>query len=334
MPGDVFETEAWFVNLLAHGFECTPHQHWTCPLPVPSGAGVAHLHLMQQAPGEPLAALSNYYSCLYGPVGPADAVRDLSPLQWQALARALRQLPGGAVLRLQPLDANSAWLAALQGGLQAAGYWTDRFFCFGNWYQIVPPGGFGAYWQQRPSALRHSVERGQRRLDRAGVWRIDIHTGASTGLDRALAAYQAVYAQSWKQPEPCPSFMPGLVHTAAREGWLRLGVLWLGETPLAAQVWLVHGGKANIYKLAYVKGQDRLSPGSVLTAALMAHAMDVDGVREVDYLSGDDAYKRDWMAQRRERVGLVAFDQRHWRGWLAGGLHLLGRWRRLWHSAG
>ena len=66
----------------------------------------------------------------------------------------------------------------------------------------------------------------------------------------------------------------------------------------------------------------------------MEHVMDVDGVQEVDFLSGDDAYKRDWMAQRRERVGLVAFDQRHWRGWLAGGLHLLGRWRRLWHSAG
>ncbi|HEY9209558.1 GNAT family N-acetyltransferase [Acidovorax sp.] len=326
MPGDVFETEAWFANLRAHGFERAPHRHWTCSLPVSLGAGTAHLHLMQQAPGQPLAALGNYYSCLYGPVGSAQAVGELSAQQWQAFAKALRQLPGGAVLRLQPLDADSAWLAALQGGLQAAGYWTDRFFCFGNHYQIVPQGGFAAYWQQRPSALRHSVERGRRRLDRAGTWRIDIHTGASTDVDRALAAYQAVYAQSWKQPEPCPGFMPGLVRTAAHEGWLRLGVLWLGEQPLAAQVWLVHGGKANIYKLAYVKGQDRLSPGSVLTAALMAHAMDVDGVREVDYLSGDDAYKRDWMAQRRERVGLVAFDPRSLHGLWAGGRHSMGAW--------
>jgi hypothetical protein len=266
-------------------------------------------------------------------VGSAEAIDELSASQWRAAAKELRQFPGGAVLRLQPLDADSAWLAGLQNGLRAAGYWTDRFFCFGNWYQPVPDGGFAAYWQQRPSALRHSVERGRRRLDHAGAWRIDIHTGDAPGLDIALAAYQAVYAQSWKQPEPCPGFMPGLVHTAAREGWLRLGVLWLGEQPLAAQVWLVHGDKANIYKLAYVKGYDRLSPGSILTVALMEHVMDVDGVREVDYLSGDDAYKQDWMAQRRERVGLVAFDQRHWRGWLAGGRHLVGRWRRFVRSA-
>lgn len=334
MACDVFETEAWFANLLAHGFERPPHKNWEWKLPALQHGHAAHLHLMQQSPGEPLAALSNYYSCLYGPVGSVEAIRDLSAPQWQAAVQALRQLAGASVLRLQPLDAESAWLAGLQNGLRAAGYWSDRFFCFGNWYQPVPDGGFGVYWQQRPSALRHSVERGRRRLDHAGAWRIEIHTGDAAGLDVALAAYQTVYAQSWKQPEPCPGFMPGLVHTAAHEGWLRLGVLWLGEQPLAAQVWLVHGGKANIYKLAYVKGQDRLSPGSILTAALMEHVMDVDGVQEVDFLSGDDAYKRDWMAQRRERVGLVAFDQRHWRGWLAGGLHLLGRWRRLWHSAG
>ncbi len=325
MPGDVFETEAWFANLLAHGFERAPQQHWKWP--VPSRDGAAYLHLMQQAPGDPLAALGNYYSCLFGPTGSPEAIDGLCAGQWLAAAKALRQMPGGAVLRLQPLDAGSAWLAALQGGLQAAGYWTDRFFCFGNWYQAVPQGGYKAYWAQRPSALQHSVARGLRRLNRAGEWRIDIHTGESTRLDGALSAYESVYSQSWKPPEPCPAFMPGLVRTAARQGWLRLGVLWVGEQPVAAQVWLVHANKANIYKLAYVKGQDRFSPGSVLTAALMEYAMDVDGVREVDYLSGDDAYKRDWMAQRRERVGLMAFDRRHWRGCLAWAEHGLGRLR-------
>ncbi len=333
MPGDLFETEAWFANLLAHGFERAPHRHWICPLPVPLSDGAARLHLMQQAPGAPLAALGNYYSCLYGPTGSPDAIQNLSTAQWLSAAKALRQLPGSAVLRLQPLDANSAWLAALQGGLQAAGYWTDRFFCFGNWYQIVPQGGFDAYWQQRPSALRNSVERGRRRLDRAGAWRIDIHTGDSTTLACALTAYQTVYSQSWKQPEPCPGFMPGLVHTAVHEGWLRLGVLWLGETPLAAQVWLVHGDKANIYKLAYVDGIQKLSAGSVLTAALMQHVIDVDRVAEVDYLSGDDAYKADWMALRRERVGLLACDLHRWQGWLVATRHVLGRWRQRMRGA-
>lgn len=337
MPADLFESEAWFGNLLAHGFE-KPPQAFKLPLLSPTGQPLAHLHLMQPQPGAPLASLSNYYSCLYGPV-PAvpGGAEQVAPAQWQAAGRAMRALPGGAQLRLQPLDSASAWLPALESGLRQAGYWTQRFFCFGNWYQPVPPGGFAAYWAERPSALRHSVERGRRRLAKAGSWRVDIVTGceaqsplSQTSLQEAMAAYEAVYSQSWKGAERCPAFMPGLMHTAASQGWLRLGVLWLNDQPVAAQVWLVHGGKANIYKLAYVNGHEKLSAGSVLTAALMQHTMDVDRVQEVDYLSGDDTYKADWMALRRERVGVVGFDKFSPRAWPSAALQFAAAaWRRL-----
>lgn len=332
MVGEVFQSEIWFANLLAHGFERPLYKHWTWPLPAHSDEA-AFLHLMQESPKGALCALSNYYSCLYGPSGSDQVTNGASGDQWLAAVGVLQQIPGSGVLRLQPLDAGSAWLAGLEQGLRAAGYWTDRFFCFGNWYQPMCGGGFAAYWGQRPSALRHSVERGRRRLDRAGDWHIDILAGASPALEVGLAAYLDVYAQSWKSPEPCPDFMPALVRMAAREGWLRLGVLWQGQQPLAAQVWLVSGGKANIYKLAYVQGQERFSAGSVLTAALMQHVMDMDRVLEVDYLSGDDAYKRDWMELRRERVGLVAFDPRRLAGLLAAGRHFAGRVLRR-HRAG
>ena len=328
VTGEVFQTEAWFANLLAHGFEQPPHALQTWSLGTPSPDGQVGLPLMQLQPGGPLLGLSNYYSCLYGPVGSGKALAGLSAAQWREAAGALRRWPDAGVLRLQPLDADSAWLAALQQALRGAGYWTDRFFCFGNWFQAVPAGGFAAYWAQRPSMLRSSVERGRRRLDRKGAWHVEIHSNDPQGVERALQAYLTVYAQSWKNPEPCPDFMPGLVRTAAREGWLRLGVLWLQDQPLAAQVWLVHGAKANIYKLAYVKGQEKLSAGSALTAALKQHVMDVDRVSEVDYLSGDDAYKRDWMAQRRERVGLLAFNPRRPQGLLAAARHFVGAWLR------
>ncbi|MDO9504997.1 GNAT family N-acetyltransferase [Hydrogenophaga sp.] len=319
MATDLFQSEAWFAHLLAHGFERQPRH-----FPLPLAPGVC-LPLMQQAGGEPLSALSNYYSCLYGPQGDAGTV---SPEQWQAAAQAMKALPGGAVLRLQPLDADADWLPQLEGGLRAASYWTDRYFAFGNWYQLVPEGGFAAYWPARPSPLRNSVDRGRRRLDKAGAWRIDIHSQASDALEDAIAAYEAVYAKSWKTPERCPEFMPGLIRLAAHLGWLRLGVLWLNGEPLAAQLWLVCQGKANIYKLAYVQGFEKLSAGSVLTTALMQHTMDVDGVGEVDYLSGDDAYKADWMAARRERVGLVAFDRLSLRGVAAAARHFAAAWWR------
>lgn len=335
VPDELFYSQAWFDNLKAHGFTQAPTLHCVVEN---TARGVVQLPLMRLPPSGHLSAHANYYSCLFGPVGPRHA---LAPAGWASLVLKIRNLPGSAVVQLQPLDASSNWLAALELALQEQGYWTDRFFCFGNWYQPVPIGGFAEYWAARPSALRHSVERGRKRLSKAGMWRIDVVCGGAAeallsqaDLQAATAAYEAVYAQSWKQPEPCPGFMPGLIRMAAREGWLRLGVLWLNGQPLAAQLWLVQGGKANIYKLAYVKGFEKLSAGSVLTTALMQHTMDVDQVQEVDYLSGDDAYKADWMALRRERVGLVAFDKRHWRGWLAALRHRLGRWRRAWRLGG
>lgn len=316
----MFQTEAWFQTLLAHGFERRPHQH---ALRL-DAAGEVRLYLMRAKPGAPLSSLSNYYSSLYAPVGPVVGLR---ASDWAQAVQSLRQLPGSAVVQLQPLAQDSEWLPALEAALRRSGYRTDRYFCFGNWYQPVQEGGFDGYWRDRPPALRNSIERGRRRLAGAGVpWRIDVITKASDErLPGAIRAFQAVYGQSWKQPEPCPGFMPNLIQTAAEQGWLRLGVLWLGDDPVAAQVWMVYEGKTYIYKLAYVKGREKLSAGSVLTAELMRYAMDVDRVNEVDYLTGDDAYKADWMSCRRERVGLIAFDQRRPAGWLAALRHSAGR---------
>ena len=333
MNAEFFQTEAWFTLLLAHGLERAPKRLHALPLPATVGGPEYHLHLMQTHVGAPLTALANYYSCLYGPASPAGQPIELSPALWTAAAQALRRLPGSAVLRLQPLDAGADWLAGLETGLRAVGYRTTRYFAFGNWYQPVPTGGFATYWPDRPSTLRNSTERGRRRLDKAGNWWIDIVAQPGAGLEAALAAYQAVYARSWKRPEPCLSFIPGLVQLAAERGWLRLGVLWLNGEPLAAQIWLTSDGKANIYKLAYVEGVEKLSVGSVLTKALMQHAMDVDLVAEVDYLSGDDAYKADWMARRRERVGLVAFDMRRLAGLLAAARHGGAAWWRGFQKA-
>ena len=57
----------------------------------------------------------------------------------------------------------------------------------------------------------------------------------------------------------------------------------------------------------------------------MEHVLDVDKVREVDYLTGDDKYKQDWMSHRRERWGILAMNPRTVRGALAILRHIGGR---------
>src|SRR5690606_29111619 len=217
----------------------------------------------------------------------------------------------------------------LKQTLTEAGYWVDDYFCFGNWYLETLGRTYASYLATRPSQLRNNLQRGRGRLDKAGPWRIAIQQHEDGGLEAAIAAFEHVYARSWKQPEPQPDFIPNLCRTAAREGWLRLGVLYFGETPLAAQLWLTHGGIASIYKLAYDEDGAQYSAGTVLTAAMFEQALDVDQVAEVDYLNGDEPYKQDWMEHRRERHGIIAFDLEQWRGLKAGLRHWAGRGARL-----
>jgi CelD/BcsL family acetyltransferase involved in cellulose biosynthesis len=105
---------------------------------------------------------------------------------------------------------------------------------------------------------------------------------------------------------------------------LRLGILHLNSVPVAAQLWLTHGGVASIYKLAYDEEASRYSAGTVLTAAMFEQALDRDHVVEIDYLNGDEPYKRDWMSHRRERRGIIAFDLSQWKGFKAALRHWAG----------
>lgn len=323
-PADVFFTLAWFENLAAHGLDAR-----TSPMLL-----LAHDASTQSAVCLPLIAtptglgsLSNYYSSLYGPLAWGRSQPDAAVDFWQAIAHHVRQhAMRWPTIVLSPLDDQSSSYQLLQQALRQAGYRVDTYFCFGNWYLCVDGRSFAAYAQTLPSPLRHSIERGQRRLNRQGQWNVHIQTQVDEQLEPAIDAFVQVYHQSWKAPEPHPQFIPQLVRTAAQQGWLRLGVLALDGQAIAAQLWLVHNRKASIYKLAYVEGFERYSAGSVLTHALMQHAIDVDQVQEVDYLTGDDAYKQDWMSRRRERRGIVAFDLRTLPGVALAVRHGVGKW--------
>ena len=145
------------------------------------------LHLKRDGQGAALTSLSNYYSSLYGPVLPAGVSPDA--VDWPALSRRIKALQGSAVLQLQPMAADAPFLSGLERGLAAAGYRTDRFFCFGNWYCPVPEGGYEQYWAQRPSRLRHTVERARKRLDKLHDWKIELHTAPGPALDGAGQLY-------------------------------------------------------------------------------------------------------------------------------------------------
>lgn len=256
-------------------------------------------------------ALANYYSSLYTPIVATGADR---AAVLAALCGALSALdPSVDALDLNPLPEGPDGAEPLKAQLERSGWHVEQYFRFGNWYLEVAGRSYATYFQGLKSQLRNTVTRKAKKLL--------AQPGAALGIartvdeaERALLDYEQCYAASWKKPEPHPQFVPSLIRYLAARGWLRLGWVRLGEQPIAAQIWSVKDGVASIFKLAYDENFAQLSAGSVLTSELMRHALDVDKVRVVDYLTGDDSYKRDWMSHRRERVGLRAYRRSSLRG--------------------
>jgi CelD/BcsL family acetyltransferase involved in cellulose biosynthesis len=128
-------------------------------------------------------------------------------------------------------------------------------------------------------------------------------------IDHHMDLYYAVYAKSWQEREGIgPHFHRDLAKMAARSGWLRLGFLYFGGSPIASQFWISSNGCAFILKTVYDQRYKKYSPGKILTSEMMKHAIDVDKVRSIDYVQGDEPYKEDWTPKRRERKGLLAFN--------------------------
>jgi hypothetical protein len=212
------------------------------------------------------------------------------------------------VVNLRPLDMNDPAYAGLSDSFRAIGMVVQTYLCFGNWYLDVQGRSYAEYLSGLSSVLRKNIPYAARKLDRTAQVRYVLIT-SHEGLEQGLQDYEKVYNVSWRnKAEPYPGFIPGLARTAAEQGWLRLGVLYLNDEPAAAQLWLTYAGVASIYKISYDERFSKLSVGTVLTAKMMEQALDVDKVREVDYLGGDEPYKSAWMSHRRERWGMMVFN--------------------------
>lgn len=301
--GGFFNSFNWFVNFIQTvaspmGAEsCFLFQENSeCPIVLP-------LMFSREDSLRMVKSLSNYYSPIFSIVsrnpppdkqGAVEFFSDLTLL-----------LPEWDVMELRPLAFDECQFLLTQ--LKMAKLPAVSFFCFGNWYLDVNGRSFKEYFSGLSSQLKNTVSRKSKKFFQLDGARVEIIT-SEQGVTEGLAAYQHVYRSSWKVEEPFPDFMPGLIRLAASVNGLRLGVAYLGEKAIAAQVWIVADKTAYIFKLAYDEAFKQHSAGSILTTKLMEYAIDVDNVEVVDYLCGDDAYKKDWMSSRRERWGILVFN--------------------------
>lgn len=285
--------EALFLQVAAAGSDSPPQL--LLPLQAPARGGP--LRLRRQA------SLASFYSPVFELPAREGGVE---PAAYRALAAGLRrQVPAVDVLDLEPLAEEDPHADRLAQALRDEGFFVTSYARFGNWVLFTEGRTFDDYLAGRPGALRNTLRRKRRALERAGAARFAVFRHPEE-VARAVADYQAVYARSWKRPEPYPDFVPGLMDLAARRGWLRCGVLYLDDRPAAVQLWLIAGAAAYIFKLAYDPDFAQYSPGTLLSAHMFREAIDGDSVGFIDYLIGDDEYKRLWMERRRTRYGVLA----------------------------
>jgi CelD/BcsL family acetyltransferase involved in cellulose biosynthesis len=315
----VFTSAAWYGVVITHAL---PPGATPCLTVVQDGdRPVAMLPLLRDPAGR-LQGLTTAYTCLHQPVLPGS----LEPAVLEEAARqAGRIFRRQATVRIDAVPDEWQGLTAMRAGLRRAGLHVQCFENFGNWHEPVAGQSWATYLAARPGPLRETIRRKLKRCEREA--RLELFR-AGPDLERGIAAFEAVYARSWKEPEPFPLFNAALMRTAAGQGWLRLGVLWVGDRPAAAQFWVVMDGQATVLKLAHDEAFKPLSPGTALTALMIQGLLDDEQVAELDFGRGDDPYKALWATARRRRIGLLVVNPWHPGGLIALARHHAGAIRR------
>lgn len=287
----IFFSRPWFENLLENGLVVGHSPLFACVLD--AGTVLALLPL-SACDGGHYYPLKHLYSSLFTLL----TVDQQQQQVLSCLADGLRRLNVRS-LHLDPVAEQDASLQGLQQAMESAGFSCERYYRFRNWVHHVDGESFADYMASRPSRVRNTIARKRRKLEREHGYRVRLYTAAD--LQQGLSDFNAVHAASWKANELYEPFVQGLAMHFSAAGWLRLAVLYIGNQPAAAQFWFVAHGKASIFKLSYDEAWKHYSPGSILIAWLMEYVIDTDRVEEIDFLTGNDAYKQDWMTQRRDR---------------------------------
>lgn len=291
-----FDRATWFDLLETHGFAGDGR----VDAQGQAGTTAAWLPLRKETAGD-LAGLANWYSFSIRPLfsGSGDRAVALADLFGRLRKEAAR-------LSLYPvLDSDHEAIAA---ALRAAGWWVKAAPAGDRHWLDLSGMDHDGWWESRPGALRNTVKRKAKK----GV--VDLALFTTFDAD-AWTAYEAIYAASWKPEEGHPALLRAFAEAESARGTFRMGLAGIGHEPVAAQFWTVEDGTAFIHKLAHVEDSLKASPGTLLSAALFRHVIEVDGVKRVDFGTGNDAYKRDWMNRHDPLWRIEAFNPSRGAAW-------------------
>lgn len=288
-----FDRAEWYALLAETGL--------TPLIAIASDAGNSAALALTQEPGR-ITPLRNWYSFTWRQLAPE------GPLGDRLLTEIARQLKTrGHRVTLEPVPDEDGSATRLAQAFTHAGWRVEVTQCDINHVLHVDGMSFAEYWEKRPGPLRTTFKRKAKKVE----------TQVLTHFDETLwDQYEAIYSASWKPQEDHPAMLRDFAREEAAGGRLRFGLAWHKGEPIAAQCWTVESGTAFIHKLAYLESVRNLSAGTTLSAALFKHVIDIDRVNEVDFGTGDQRYKADWMNAIRPRYRIDCLDMKAPRGWI------------------
>jgi hypothetical protein len=258
-----------------------------------------------------ITPLRNWYAFTWRARAPVGAEGDAL---LTAIAKSLKAR--GYRVTLEPVLDEDGSTERLARAFRRAGWQVAVAECDTN--HILPVAGrsFAEYWDGRPGALRTTLKRKSKKVE----------TQVLTHFDPAVwAEYEAIYAASWKPAEDQPAMLRAFAEAEGAAGRLRLGVARADGLAVAAQCWTVEHSIAYIHKLAHLESHKHLSAGTTLSAALFQHVIDRDRVTLIDFGTGDQSYKADWMEAVRPRYRIDCLNPAAPRAWAPLAKRILSR---------
>ncbi|MDQ3940863.1 MAG: GNAT family N-acetyltransferase [Actinomycetota bacterium] len=165
---------------------------------------------------------------------------------------------------------------------------------------LTLPGDWDTYLESLEAKERRELRRKRRRLVRE-VPDASFRSATEETLDADLKIFVDLHREAeghkghFMKPE-IASFFERVARAFMPLGWLRLDFLQVAERPVAATFGFELGRTFYLYNSAYEPDVARLSPGVILAARLVEHAIE-KGLKTFDFLRGPERYKYQLGAQ-------------------------------------
>jgi CelD/BcsL family acetyltransferase involved in cellulose biosynthesis len=170
----------------------------------------------------------------------------------------------------------------------------------------------------KSSNFRYQYQRSRKRLLAMGAARF-MMAGQDLPVEEAMAILADLNRERWQdagasfRTDRYRRFHSALAQRFHERDWLWLSILTLDGQPIAARYDFVYGGKAWCMQGGWKPSLQNLNLGLIMTGEVIAWAIG-RGLREYDFLGGEDHYKSRWADAERTLVDLEAFNTATLRG--------------------